>query len=504
MSKEFAALFEGYQDALGVYSLVKTETDGSGKIVGKAATLKRPVVSEDWERHLAGEVGLGIIPINGDSQVKFAAIDVDLYPLDLAELSAKIHRSKFPLVLCRTKSGGAHLYLFLTDWVDASIVRRAMQAMAASLGVGGSEIFPKQSKVLVERGDIGQWINLPYFKAIGTQRYGLDARHKVLPCDEFILYCESKRVTKEVVESIKLDIKEELPGGPPCLNLLVMKGFPPGTRNNGLFNLGVYARKATPDAWQKSLEDFNNRYMDPPLDAREVLGVMKSLQKKEFNYMCQQPPIKQFCDQARCRGCEFGVGGGIGMPSFGTLTKVKTDPPVWFLEVEGGGRLELTTDELQSPRAFQLRCMSTLNIMPQLPKMEVWTGIVQRLLGECQVVEIPKDGTPQGQLLQHLEEFCTSRVQGKSHDELVLGKPWTNNGYHYFRMRDFIAYLDRQKFRDFKLNQIMFVLQQDAKLQHKFFNVKGKGVNCYMVPEFKNAVQTEPLETPDQESAVPM
>jgi hypothetical protein len=34
---------------------------------------------------------------------------------------------------------------------------------AALLGEAGREIFPKQSEILVDRGDTGNFLNLPYF-----------------------------------------------------------------------------------------------------------------------------------------------------------------------------------------------------------------------------------------------------------------------------------------------------------------------------------------------------
>lgn len=36
-------------------------------------------------------------------------------------------------------------------------------------------------------------------------------------------------------------VDEEIKDGPPCLQALMRQGFPEGTRNNGLFNIGVYS-----------------------------------------------------------------------------------------------------------------------------------------------------------------------------------------------------------------------------------------------------------------------
>jgi len=499
--QKFKNLFEGFQGAHGTYDISVPETGNSGKLTGRAKTIKRVPTDSDWNAHLSGQIGLGIIPITAKSTVKFAAIDVDKYPLDLGELNKKIQ--KLPLVLCRTKSGGAHLYLFMRDYVDAELVVARIRQMAASLGYGACEIFPKQSKILVERGDMGQWINLPYFNLANNQRYALNGRGNPLDLTEFLAYVETKKVTKEQLENLDIRIPDILPGGPPCLNYLCSIGFPNGTRNNGLFNLGVYARMSNKENWQAKVESFNNEFMDPPLDSNEVLGVLKSLQKKDFSYMCSQQPISSFCERNKCRACEFGIGGGIGMPVFGSLTKVMTDPPTWFLEIDNGGRMEVSTEDLQNPRRFQLRCMETMNIMPQLPNAVVWTQIVQKLLMEVKVVEVPEDASHVGQLRGHLMEFCTSRVQAKAPEELVMGKPYTSGGKHYFRLKDFLAYLDRQRVR-YEQRQVVFLIKDILKSEHKFFNIKGKGVNTYVISEFVEAKQGAPFDQIDQERQVPM
>ena len=501
--QELMLLFDGYRRAYGTYSRTLQEDEG-GKLKGRAASINGEVTVELWLKHVAGEQGLGIIPINEASEVKFAAIDVDQYPLDLVELNNRVRKHNLPLVVCRTKSGGAHLFAFFTAFHDAGAIQRKMREMAALLGYGSSEIYPKQTKVVVDRGDVGSWINMPYFDATQTKRYAIDAEGRELTVRQFVELARGVQMAPAEFLAVRTTAVELLAGGPPCLNHLVTMGFPPGTRNMGLFNMGVYAKKMNPDNWQALVEEFNQKYMDPPLDTVEVLGVIKSLQRKDFAYLCKQPPIAQFCNAPKCRTCKFGVGGGfeVGMPKFGTLTKLLTDPPLWFLEVEGGGRLELTTDQLQSQRMFQNRCMEVLNVMPIMPKNDVWQEVVHKLLQEVNVVEVPQEITTVGQLMQHLEDFCTSRVQAKTADELLLGKPWLFDGRHYFRMKDFLAYLDRVKFREFKSNFIAMHLKVDLKAEPKFWNIRGKGVNTIGIPEFKNQ-QTEPLPTPEQSGKVP-
>ena len=80
-----------------------------------------------------------------------------------------------------------------------------------------------------------------------------------------------------------------------------------------------------------------------------------------------------------------------------SLTKFKTDPPIWFLDVDGGGRLELTTDDLQIQKRFQRRCIDCLNIMPTKIKENDWASMVNTLLEKCNIIEAPPDSSLGGQ-----------------------------------------------------------------------------------------------------------
>lgn len=479
-------LFDGFRHAYGTYSGHVVSQDGGPKLKGKAISVPKDVTPIQWEEHITGHVGLGIIPINQNSEVKFAAIDIDSYGFGTPEgVNKRVQDLKLPLIVCRTKSGGAHVYLFLREFTDAAIVQARMREFAAILGHGNAEIFPKQTKIVPERGDIGQWINIPYFNAAETDRYAFDRDGQRMTCKDFIEYARSIRQSRDELVGISLKAEERLVEGPPCLNHLTSIGFPEGTRNIGLFNLGVYARKMYPDSWEKYVEEYNNKFLSPPLPPNEVLGVMKSLRKKDFFYQCKQAPLCNFCNMPKCRRQKHGIGvGGTGLPKFGTLTKLLSDPVIWFLEVEGGGRLELSTEDLQNQRRFQNRCIEVLNIMPTMIKTEEWQEIVQGLLENVTVVEMPVGLTPSGMLLQHLEDFCTSRAQANTKEEILNGKPFLDGDYHLFRMQDFLAYLERRKFRELDLAQIGMWFRE-WKADKKFMNLKGKGATVTMFPKFK-------------------
>ena len=60
-------------------------------------------------------------------------------------------------MLVEQKAGGAHVWVFLKEPVEAVDMQRRMTELAAALGFAGSEIFPKQTTILLDRGDTGNF-----------------------------------------------------------------------------------------------------------------------------------------------------------------------------------------------------------------------------------------------------------------------------------------------------------------------------------------------------------
>jgi len=183
-----------------------------------------------------------------------------------------------------------------------------LKEVAAMLGHGGVEIFPKQITMAPD-ADGGSWINLPYYNGIMAARYAVRADGSAMDLEQFLEYAESLRQPLDWFKT-PLVVSPDLPGGPPCLQHLIQIGFPQGTRNGGLLNLGVYCKKAFPDNWQETLRDMNQKYMQPPLDAAEVKTVIGSVKKKSYNYTCHQQPIAAHCNKPLCLTCKFGISDG--------------------------------------------------------------------------------------------------------------------------------------------------------------------------------------------------
>ncbi len=197
----FHALFAGLDRAHGRYTPEKA--NGGGKKVGGAAlTVRSAPTPQLWERHLAGTYGLGVVPIRDDGTCRWGAIDVDVYQrLDHAALRRRVEERGLPLVVCRSKSGGGHLFLFLADDAPAELVRSKLTEWADALGYPGAEVFPKQTR-LDDEG-VGNWINMPYQAGDRTTRYAVGSDGAALSATEFLALAEVAAVTAEALARIE-------------------------------------------------------------------------------------------------------------------------------------------------------------------------------------------------------------------------------------------------------------------------------------------------------------
>ena len=77
--------------------------------------------------------------------------------------------------------------------------------------------------------------------------------------------------------------------------------------------------------------------------------------------------------------------------------------------------------------------MDALNKIPQKVKENVWRQIIQQLLDALTWSKFLKK-VPQKGIFRTIRNFCTERP-ARERDELLLHKPWTDNGKTYFRLR---------------------------------------------------------------------
>ena len=134
---KFKAIFSGLDIAYGTYRIKKER--GDGKQAGQATVVRKPPTDDLWVQHLDGvDPSLGIIPIRADNTCIWGCIDIDQYPLDHKGLVEKVAQLKLPMVVCRSKSGGAHVFLFSREPAPAREFQEYLKNAAALLGEAGA------------------------------------------------------------------------------------------------------------------------------------------------------------------------------------------------------------------------------------------------------------------------------------------------------------------------------------------------------------------------------
>lgn len=521
LAEAFARIFDGLSRSGGRYVVPNdAKADAHGKILGRAWTAHSPITLELWEAHLSGKqttvtneetgepltgaLGLGVVPIREDATVVFGAFDVDVYPLDLNALLAKIKAIDLPVILCRTKSGGAHGYVFTSEPVPAELIRQRLSEWIVALGYPGIEVFPKQA-LLSEHSD-GSWINIPYSGGKRSVRYALKPDGSAMTPEEFIEAVAAIAVSKADLEAFELPQDEiasdDFYGGPPCLQTLARVGFG-DWQNNSIFNIAIYLKMRHGAGWENNLAMYNEKYMVPPLSASAVAAIIKSVKKKAYLYKCKDQPISAVCNRSVCLRCEFGVGGD-GTDSgvtFGELSKVETDPAIWILPVDGK-EIELSTSDLTDQRKLRHAVIEKLSVWPNLIEGVEWQKMMKAKLAAAKIIMVPLDGTRAGQFWAHLANFCTARSRARNLDEILGGKAWTDPKTKrvYFISTDFLGYLASHRFSVAERDAWRFLRPRGIESENKV--LKGKSVIIWSVPAFPE--QTEPHDIPRGKPPVEM
>ncbi len=484
--RQFAALFSGYQKAYGTYQIRGSAPDG--KAIGKAQTLRGEATEAIYRAHLEGAgQGLGIIMLREDNTVYFGAIDYDVKTMDHVKAEAKIRALGLPLVLCRSKSGGGHFYCFVKEPVPAALMRARLEEWTALLGMAGTtEQFPKQAERFNEN-DVGNWINLPYFNAADTNRYAIN-EGKVLKFEEFLPWASAQAQSPEQMgHSVGPSDDETIfYEGPPCLQTLESQGgFVQGTKKEGMFNVAVYLRKRFPDDWQRRIDEYNGKMAG--ILSEEVMGIVKQVGKKGYSYKCKQPPIQACCNRRVCRTRLYGVGETDSVESrgyaIGALTRYDNnngDEPLFAMEVNGK-RVLVTTAQIYSRDEFNRACISQANVMPVHMTPVRWLKFLSELLPTADIVPLPEDASPMGQLWEHVVMFMTESVIATEKERVLLGVPYRENGSIYFRSVDLMQYLNSRRI-PVKSPQQLWEMLRRRGAEKDFWNLSGRGINVWYLP----------------------
>ena len=448
---EFIKIFQGLTRAHGVTYVDRKAADGQ-KIKGKSFVQREMVTQTMWSNHLQGiEPSLGIIPITDENNCKWGCIDIDSYAgFDHKKLINKIKNLQLPLLVFRSKSGGAHVFCFTTVPVEAKLMRDKLVSVSAVLGYGGSEVFPKQIE-LKSKDDTGNFLNLPYFNSKNTTRYCFNENGEAVSLDGFFNLYELNKITPTQLEDLKVKRPEsEFGDGPPCLESITQTDIKDG-RDRILYQYIQYAKRKWPESWQGKINAFNYKYFEKheqgPLDDKIVQGKIKFNDGKDLGFKCNEDPMCNHCDKNLCRTRKFGIGGEAVFPSLTDLQKILLDEPYYWVNVDGE-RVKLDNiDYLMEQRLFRRTVAKQINKKPPRITVKEFEKYTDQLLQGVEIIKAPTGSSIVDQLKEHLEEFCTNRTAAQTTKKDILnGNVYTEDGKHKFIFHKFYhGHLQRKK-----------------------------------------------------------
>lgn len=456
-------LFRGNLAAYGVHiSEPETEeaevptVDGSGeKKQGKSFTQQGQLTFDHFQRHLHGEESIGVVPLDAEGNIHFAAIDVDVYPLNPLSYIRRLRRWGLPFVPFKSKSAGLHLYVFFAEPTPATKTLQYVHAVRRLLGLPQkTEIFPKQ-KTLVD-GQTGSWINVPYFDHSNGTRPAYDDDGAPLDTADGLALAMRYRTTGP---ALKATI-EALPffDGPPCLQTLYLGELVgKGERNAFLFNCATYVKAKYGEDFGEQLHSINTG-LDEPLDYQEVdTTVISSHNKGDYSYQCTDGALQGYCDRTECGSRAFGKGGSeVSDLTFEQLTQVASTQPYYKWVVSGVTMTFYSELELMKQDKFRSLCMRYLHKIPNMMKANAWNDILNRAFANVIIDKITDHDDEMSDVSawrSKAEEFFTTRPATKP-SQVDKGLVWRDKTIIYFKGAKLREHIEKSKmFTHFKQMQ---------------------------------------------------
>ena len=433
----FQHIFSGSNEAYGQF-IPDKNTEAGQKVGGTNSTKKGIVTLEHYIDHLSGKIGLGIIPIDTNSECSFGVIDFDIYERGaISDVLSIIDNMEAPIVPFLSKSGGLHLYIIMNHKVSAADLILRMRILVNQLGFRyiykkydkpfSLEIFPKQGKIIKNKdgkSGLGSYINLPYFDK-NSQKRALLLHKTPLSFAEAMqyLYSIQDKLTLQGLD----DFIKFIPFSyaPPCIQTIESLKPDIEHRNTYLFNVGIMKRKQHPESWQNELHEINAGLKDPLSEAELDNTVINSLSKDSelYSYKCTEHPCVDYCDKEECAKREFGIGkedGYFSSVEHGALIQYKGTEPYyeWDVRIKGGEYKKFTfnneADIINQSRFLQM-CFRELKLLPNRIKQKEWTNILNSVLQAMTVHEIAaqdevsKISMIQESLLSFIRDRITTR-----------------------------------------------------------------------------------------------
>ena len=462
-SQRFTVLFRGKTNTYVKNELPKTKPEAGQKIKTKITNNEGTVDKDLLAKHLNGDFGVGICPVNAEGKCFFGCIDIDYYLPKIKRVLSIIKEHQLPLLPFRSKSGGLHVYLLLAKAVSAKTMREMLSniiyyfSLDVMYGKAKVEIFPKQEKA----EGFGSAITLPYFNAEHPYTYLLNLDGDPVPFKEALDYIQHHLTS---IDEVKTALKE-LPynDAPPCIQRILLSeevGGEDTGRNNFLYSYAVYTKKKYGAGFEDYVKEINENF-EIPLDEVTVDTLCTSVREHEYYYKCSDIPCASFCNKSECRKREFGLGkdkGHFTGIEYGQLYRYMTAEPyyIWKLRLQGQTEWKdvIFKDEgyLLDQRNFAKMCVRYLNSAPMIVSTNDWNATLNSVLPNVQNVEVKQETDTSGTSMLY-NAFITylSNKQARRDTPyqinvgLCVRQSINNEVKYYFTHIGFAKYLQNQK-----------------------------------------------------------
>jgi hypothetical protein len=452
--RDFAHLFAGREDAHGFYYGLAGKMKSRGKRTSKAESLRDPVTPKLWQDHLTAKgLRLGIIPVMSDGRVNWACLDIDFY--DIGDYQAKVAKAirdaKLPLVQTKSKSGGAHLWLFFEQPIMAEWAQKIAYILLDRLDLptvlGMSEeelkqhvdIFPKN----FDPTDINLWMNMPYF---GKECHCVGATgEEDLSLEEFVAYANERITAAELLdrEAKKPVTKKgaERSPLPPCIDWMMQNKIGEGHRDMAMTHVAIVFKRAHGDTWQEKLDEFNEQHVEPPLRKDELRKIKRSVDAKDYEYMCDKVKTL-YCDKGECKKRKYGVGQEpIDIP-IEQIEKIDGENPTYIVKMDGR-RVVVKPKQLYEFKQFREAAFAVLDRYLPMVKPADWEDIVSEHMQQMQVTAIT-DLDMRDRVIKAFQWWVGQGVVTTTFEEALAAKQAFYDGKAIiFNGDDFMTQIDR-------------------------------------------------------------
>jgi|TARA_A100001391_G_scaffold20028_1_gene11009 hypothetical protein len=455
MFDKLSKLFEGNLSSF-IKSSISSETDERGKQIVKYLTIQEPLSTKHWKEHLNGKTRVGVKP-EREGKCKWGCIDVD--PSNYTNYNQKkyvdiIRDYKLPLVPIKSKSGGLHIFVFLTEWYDVSKIAEKLSKINEKFFMA-QEIFP-----------CNKAMNLPYQNMNRSMEFAYDDNNNPLLIEAFIELANNKKILPE--DFLKLKLKEYEPEEnwkqyPPCVQKLIQERWTGTNRNNYLFNVLVLEMKKNTTHSVQSIEEIaqsrNTQIFHNPLPRAEVTQLAKSVHKGTYDFRCppKSPELMPLCNKDLCKQRRLGIGEATPevIEDFTNITFIRDTKNIWYEFDYQEQRVTITPEDMKDEKSFRTRLLRYRIFWMTLPKSKrgpspfelLMKGIVERSIEDD---HHKFEDTLEEEKYNMLKKFFESHIEQDNYDKL-------KDGYVVLDTKDNVCYFK-------KITLDKFIKKQGAKI----------------------------------------